>query len=1344
MFRFAALIAFGLAWMVIGAAAQTALFQSPTAINPWLPTNALVAAGLARETWIQPDRFFGANLDHARLAGILAPVPPEAAQPVASSLSQIVLPMPDGTLARFRIVESPVMAPALAAKFPAIRTYDGVGIDDPLATLRFDVTPAGFHAQILSPNGAVYIDPQFRGDTNAYVSYYKRDYREITNEFHCDTVESPTRARVRSIPSTKGLLNGGSLRTYRLAVAATAEYTQFQGGTVPAALAAIVTAINRVTGVYQTELSVRLVLIANEDLIIYTNAATQPYDNNNGMAMLSENQANLDSVIGDTNYDIGHVFSTGAGGIAGVGVICISGDKSRGSTGLSHPTGDAFYIDYVAHEIGHEFGAHHPFNGITGSCSGANRYPPTAFEPGSGSTIMAYAGICGSDNLQSHTDPYFHSASLEEIVADTTDGLGNGCAVTTSTANLAPVVNTVSNYTIPAGTPFILTAAGSDPNGDTVTYCWEERDLGPAEALGTPDNGSSPLFRSFPPTLNPSRAFPAWSNILSGIASASEELPVTGRTMNFRVTARDNRSDGGGVSSADTQVTTIATGTPFAVTFPANGGNYSGLQNITWNVAGTADPPIGVSSVNVLLSTNGGLTFPIVLATNVPNNGVATVILPSVSTYHARIEVQPIGNIFFAVNPGNFAILSIMVSSAAVTGENCLPANGNIDPGETVTVAFGLENEAAVDTTNLTATLLTTNGVIALSGPQTFGALAANGGAATNAFTFIADGTCGGTITAVLHLRDGAADLGTVSQTFILGTPTAMSRTVNNSSLIRIPAVGTGGTNPAASPYPSPISVSGIPGTITRVRVTLASPAHAWPDDIDVLLVGPGGTNVMLMSHTGGGHAVTNLTLTFDDAAPAGLPQTGALTSGTWQPTAFDPAPESFPTPAPPPPFGQTLSVFNGLDPNTTWSLYVQDAAQGDIGQITQGWSLAITTTDYQCCSGVANQGDLAVAEWAPESFVGLGSNVTFMITVTNGGPGVAGGIVVTDALPAALTFVSATTSQGSWTNENGLTVCSLGLLNSGGVASCSITATATALGAFKNTVTVGSATIDPVSANNQAVAVVTVADYPTISFIPDQSTPEGTPIGPIAFGIGSAQTPTDGFTVSAVSSDTSLVPNQNILLGGGGSSRTVTLSPVPNRSGQTTITLIVFNGPAVTTDSFVLAVTPIPPGLAAIPDATIHAGTPLVFTNGVTDPNVPPAVLTFSLDPGYPQGATVTPTTGVFTWTPTDSEANTTNVITVRVTDDGSPQLSDTQSFAVTVVPRMNLISITHSNGTVTITWSAIPNDTYRVQYKNSLNQMDWSNLVPDVTATDVTASQTDSVGPASHRFYRVILLDN
>jgi len=642
---------------VIGAVLLTWPARAKTAAETslWQDLGQASKTYAASETWIQPDAFRQYDLDYSQLGPLLGNAPKEGAQALASSDAVIALPMPDGTLAQFRFVEAPVMEPELAARFPEIKTYIGRGIDDPSATVRFDLTPAGFHAQILSPRGAVYVEPYLRGNTNLHAAYYRLDYRAAAPDFQCLAADSLETVEA-SAPKAKLLLSGGTLRTYRLACAATAEYAQYFGGNVPAGLAAIVTAINRVTGVYETELGIRLVLVAHNDLIVYTNTATQPYSNGNPTALLTQNQTNLDAVIGSTNYDIGHVFSTAGGGLAAVGVAGIGGRKAKGETGVYPPVGDAFYIDYVAHELGHQLGASHSFNSSASACGYGNRSAASAYEPGSGSTIMSYAGICGADNLQPHSSPYFHSSSLEQIIAYTTTGSGSSVASVSATGNGVPSVDAGPNFTIPMGTAFTLTATGSDPDGGPLTYCWEERDLGPSITLQTPDNGASPLFRSFSPTSSPARTFPQWSDVLYRTTTAGEMLPTTSRVLNFRVTARDNQPNGGASAAADMQVTVTSNAGPFVVTAPAAAVTWSGAQTVTWSVAGTINPPINAGSVTILLSTNGGLAFPIVLAANVPNTGVSTVMLPALTTSTARIKVQADDNIFFAISPGNFSM----------------------------------------------------------------------------------------------------------------------------------------------------------------------------------------------------------------------------------------------------------------------------------------------------------------------------------------------------------------------------------------------------------------------------------------------------------------------------------------------------------------------------------------------------------------------------------------------------------------------------------------------------------------------------------------------------------------
>jgi uncharacterized repeat protein (TIGR01451 family) len=1281
-----------------------AFAQSPDAANPWQPAGPSQAARPASEYWVVPQVFRAVALDHAAMKIHLARAPHELSRPTQAQKTEITLPMPDGTNQRFLIVEAPVMEPELAAKFPEIKTYVGQGIDDPAASVRLDLTPAGFHAQILSPRGAVYIDPHLR-DRSVYASYYKRDYRRLAEDFQCLTPSGDTAGMPAAAPAHLAL-SGANLRTYRLACAADGEYTAFQGGTVAAGMAAVVTAVNRVTGVYESELAIRLVLVANNDLLIYTNANTDPYSNTSGSTMLNQNQSTIDSVIGSANYDIGHVFSTGGGGIAGLGVVCIAGQKARGVTGNSSPTGDSFWIDYVAHEMGHQFGGNHTFNSSTSNCGGGNRNASTAYEQGSGSTIMAYAGICGSDDLQPHSDPYFHAASFDEIIAYTTTGTGSGCPTLTATGNSAPVVSAGPNYTIPQNTPFTLTATGSDPDGDPLTYCWEERDLGPSTTVTTPDNGSSPLFRSFSPTTSPSRTFPRLQDLLNNTLTIGEVMPTTTRTMNFRVTARDNRAGGGGVNSSDMQVSVVSGAGPFVVTSHNSGGVFSNVTTVTWNVAGTTAAPINATNVNILLSTNGGLTFPITLASSAPNNGSHTVPLPSLTTTNARIMVAAAGNIFFDLGSSNFSIVpglavpAVTLDSTALAAEGCSSPNNAIDPDETVTVNFALKNTGSSPTTNLVATLVATNGITLPSAPQSFGVLAPCGPAVSRPFTFTASGTCGGTITAQLRFQDGAADLGAASQVFNLGALVVRDAAQTNAASIAIPGSGTKGP---ASPFPSSIAMAGVTGTVTKVTVTLTGFAHTNPQDVDVLLVGPTGQTVLLLSDAGGTALVSGLTFTFDDDAPTAMTQNGTPTSGTYKPTNYGTTSDTFSSPAPGGTYGSTLSAFNGLDPNGTWSLYVQDDASQHTGSIAQGWSIHFTTLVPDCCSGSVPLADVGIDGSASPAQVNVGSNVVLTLNVTNLGPDSATGVVVTDTLPPGLNFVSASSTQGTPTNNAGTVTCLLGTMTNLAHATISIQATATAGGAKTNSTAVSSATTDPSGGNNAAANVVFVNTPPTISPLASVITNEDCVLGPIPVNIGDAETPAASLALTAACSNTNLIPPANILLGGSGSTRTVTFTPATNQSGAATITLTVSDGQAATSTAFDVTINPMndAPVLAAIPDFTLVEGSTLTVTNSATDVDLPPQQLAFSLAAG-PTNATINPASGVLVWTSTEYDGPGTNHFSVVVTDNGSPSLSATQQFTV-VVLESNLPPVLAAVTDRTVHAGTL------IQFTNSATDPDW-----------------------------------
>ena len=427
------------------------------------------------------------------------------------------------------------------------------------------------------------------------------------------------------------------------------------------------------------------------------------------------NQGVIDAVIGDANYDVGHVFTTASGGVAGLGVVGITGQKARGTTGLSSPTGDLFFVDFVAHELGHQYGGSHTFNGTRGNCAGnASASQINRVEPGSGSTLQSYAGICGLDDLQNAgqagsgdgtnaSDPYFHSRSFDQIKSHV-DLVVPGAGTAVATGNDVPTVDAGPDVVVPSQTPFFLTATGSDGDaGDVLTYNYEQRDGGAApRVLDSPQVTSGPLFRSFPrpPAPRPispdlPTSHPATRTRTARVPRSTarrELLPIAGPSSCHQSPAHrhsaipcpsrstppvhDNRAGGGGVNTDDTVVTVHNTGTAFRVAAPNGGGpTLSGSTTVTWNVAGTTAAPVSAANVSIRLSIDGGLTYPIELVTNTPNDGSQPVALPSITTSTARIMVHSgtyTGSGFFDITDTNFSLepgqLTVPGTPAAVTG----------------------------------------------------------------------------------------------------------------------------------------------------------------------------------------------------------------------------------------------------------------------------------------------------------------------------------------------------------------------------------------------------------------------------------------------------------------------------------------------------------------------------------------------------------------------------------------------------------------------------------------------------------------------------------------------------
>jgi len=718
----------------------------------WQPLADIPASVDRAQSYLMARSYSPFTIDHAQLRSLLDSAPDEFAPGARSSATVLTLPTPVGGTERFAVMESSIMEAPLQAKFPDIRTYIAQGIDNPAHVARLDYTYQGFHAQVLAGENTYYIDPYLHTNAaeGAYISYFRRDQHATDRGgfIHEETEDAAPIGLPEEMPTnyTETSSGNGVLRVYQTAISATGEYTAFHGGTVPLGLSAVVTAVNRMTGITETDMAFRLVLVANEDQLIFTNAATDPFTSaSSASTSNNQNQTLLDSVIGSANYDIGHVFHRGSdNGLAGaIGNVGVTGQKAKGYSSHNSPIGDPFAVDYVIHEMGHQFGGRHTFSNCSGGAGDSGIY---AVEPGSGSTIMGYAGIC-TNNLQAHSDAMFHSLNFDQIIAYTTTpgSAGNTSADIVSTSNNVPSVDAGLNYTIPANTPFELTASAQGERGEVLTYSWEQRN----GAAGTAMNGSSttgPITRAYAPTESPTRTFPQLVNLLNNTTAIGNYLPTNSRTMNFTVMVRDNRAGNGAAATDDMVVTVVNTGSAFQITNFNSATTFDGgsMQTITWNVAGTNTGSINTPNVHIYMSTDGGYTYPIILASNTPNDGSETVQMPfDVGSSQVRFKVQGAGNIFFDVNNVNVTINNVPgttppsqpdLDATADTGvsdsdnitklNNSSPGTalsftiGNTTPGATVRVySDGVEIGSAVAVGS--STVITTNGSFTLTdGPH--------------------------------------------------------------------------------------------------------------------------------------------------------------------------------------------------------------------------------------------------------------------------------------------------------------------------------------------------------------------------------------------------------------------------------------------------------------------------------------------------------------------------------------------------------------------------------------------------------------------------------------------------
>ena len=598
----------------------------------------------------------------------------------------IELPTLDG-IKRFSFKEASSLSKGLALKFPVIKSYVAQGIDDPSATARFSFGTDGFHGVIFyTDKPSFYIDP-YTKNYNSYISYSRSSLPQRDHDFSCEVDEQLDAKEM--VVSSRRNADDGLLRIFRLALVCSGEYAQFhlndQGiasdasdaDKKAAVLSAMNTSMTRINGVYERDLGVRMEIVDNNDQVIFLDAATDAITDGNAGTMINQVQTICDNTIGTANYDIGHIFSIGGAGLAGLGVVCVSGNKARGVTGIGTPMGDPYDIDYVSHEMGHQFGANHTQN------NPCNRNNSTAVEPGSASTIMGYAGIC-APNVQNNSDDHFHSVSITEMWNKIQTSAS--CAVTTSTGNSAPVIVESEDYSIPKSTPFVLRGNASDVNSNNVlSYNWEQTDTEVASMPPASTSTSGPAFRSNSSISSPNRYMPALPTVIAGSTSSTwEVVPSVAREMNFSLVVRDNATGGGNSARDDMKVTTVDI-TPFTVDGPSTNVEWlvGSNQTLNWVVGATDQAPVNTQNVTILLSTDGGVTFPITLAANTPNDGSEAFVVPNNTTSSARIMIVAVDNIFYNVNSTNFTISEATASIKDVSFEGFNlypnPSNGNFN-----------------------------------------------------------------------------------------------------------------------------------------------------------------------------------------------------------------------------------------------------------------------------------------------------------------------------------------------------------------------------------------------------------------------------------------------------------------------------------------------------------------------------------------------------------------------------------------------------------------------------------------------------------------------------------------
>ncbi len=987
--------------------------------------DAVVLTGNA-ERQVEPLQYAAFTLDYQQVVTHLSNAPREYTAIARQRTFRVTLPLADGKKEAFSVVKTRVMDAALEALHPEIGTYAGESMTTPGMQVRITVTPGwGLQAMITrADKGIEYIEPVAKGQNQYYMAYDRlnlpRDIRSgqlptmvvPPNETLQETA-MPRYAVGEPAPGEGEKLLGSqvNLKVYKFACAANSGFSIDNGGTKQLVFEKITSVTNQLNAIYERDINIRLQLIAESFDIIFIDPATDPYLGTDVIGWMNQNPQIMLQYLGSPDkYDIGHMFARYLGGpaigVSGSGYCCTQ-FKARGcSSWYGPPYADEFFA-IVGQEIGHQWRSGHTFN----QCLSDSQFDyDSACEPGSGSTIMSYSGSCGSNNVSTgNTALFYHACSIAEIRRFVEFQEGNTCGSTLATTNTAPMASTAYPPVlfIPISTPFELTGSATDMDGDPVTYSWDQIDVGPTGPLGSP-TGSAPLFRWFEPTTNPTRTFPRIQTVISNNFSTTEVLPTTDRDITFAFVVRDNKPGGGGIGMDTVDIRSTPLAGPFLITYPSASnikwkvGEY---QTIVWDVANTNNAPVNAKIVNIKLSTDNGITYPITLATGIPNNGKYCIQVPNNVGTNLRIRVEAADNVFFDISNTKFAVEqpTASISLCAALGKDyaCLPTNyttqistvglaglsdpitlsasglpsgatasfspNPVQPGTSATMTVYFPDNSPENTFDLTvsgnAGAASATSIITLTVVNndfsTFSTIAPANGAA-------------GVILQPLLTWNGVPDADLYDVELATNpsfAPTVLVSSKENvaATSFQVPvmleegkvyywhvrpknACGAGewsavqvfvvaiqscGTL-AATDLPKPISANGTPtveskitlatgGAISDINVKKIQGSHTFFKDLEVRLIGPSGTNVLLWKDKCASNVSFNVGMDDSAAGPFGCPppNTGV---------AYKPA--------------EPLSAFNGESSAGVWTLRVKDNVQGSGG--------TLAAFELEICSSVA------------------------------------------------------------------------------------------------------------------------------------------------------------------------------------------------------------------------------------------------------------------------------------------------------------------------------------------------------------------------------------------------------